>query len=471
MIPVVWSMITVSFSVLPVLCLIPVRSIPRDATNSLSIAMLGCIGALGGCLLPYLLSALNPVGVSNLRSVADDRCLDLRTIAIGDHVTTSKKKQESVILWQGKDASKTMRGSADIVYIRILAALAAAAILAAYVFNYVLLGRASSARSYTWLGIQVAILVFRYVLWAFRPLVFHFRVPSLLYMVSGSVANPLPADEPAERLLPDALPRLPRMVVEYAVASAGSKLLNEFGSVSRLKLKNFLHLADVVPADILSCQYYDVFSDSSNVKIVRLAWSFVEEMYAGLGIILGPNPWALGGLYLGAVLENNEFKGLTTVHPVSVLSEMRQRSAAPATTARSVWDDDIEKDSPDTSPPTPELLREHSSGGITYSGFILDNLALGSIVQHYAPISTEFRSFHDKFRANVAACRASAVSNGPSHVELHAAHEKWGGHSRNTRTEPDLASALGAIHEIVQDAQDRRDHSQCEDLCHIHTFF
>ena len=40
----------------------------------------------------------------------------------------------------------------------------------------------------------------------------------------------------------------------------------------------------------------------ATVSIIRLPWSFVEELYLANGLILGSNPWALGGLYLGAVI-------------------------------------------------------------------------------------------------------------------------------------------------------------------------
>lgn len=461
-------------AVLPVLCLVPIHTLPHDPVDILSIVMLGCIGAVAGCMLPYLLERWNPIGVSHLQHTADERCIDLRTVTSGDHVMTSNKRKESVVLWQEENIPTVgIQGSADFILVRILAGLAAGAILAGYVFNYVLLGRAPPGLSYGWLGIEVAIMVIRYVLWAFRPPVFHSRVPSLLYLVSGSITAPLSVEQPEKRLQPHALPTLPRMVVEFAVASAGSKLFNDFGSVSRLKLKNFLYLADAVPADILSCEYYDDLPASSDVKIIRLAWSFVEEMYAGLGLILGANPWALGGLYLGAVFENDAFKGLTTIHPVSALSNVKTRSNPTALASPTSKGTDIEKGGPSRSSSNghiPNIPNELSSGGITYSGFVIDNLALGSVVQYHAPISAEFRGYHDKFRANVAACRAAAESNGPFHVELHASREKWGGHSRNTRTEPDLPSAFAAVHEIVQDAQDRTDHSECSRFCHIHTF-
>ncbi|KAJ7796333.1 hypothetical protein B0H14DRAFT_2295293, partial [Mycena olivaceomarginata] len=78
-------------------------------------------------------------------------------------------------------------------------------------------------------------------------------------------------------------------------------------------------LAGVVPTDIILAEYTLVGSHyvpaGALIEVIRLPWSFVEELYLGQGIILGNSPWALGGMYLGAVICDGTFLGLTTLHP------------------------------------------------------------------------------------------------------------------------------------------------------------
>ncbi|EIN12057.1 hypothetical protein PUNSTDRAFT_132187 [Punctularia strigosozonata HHB-11173 SS5] len=112
---------------------------------------------------------------------------------------------------------------------------------------------------------------------------------------------------------------LPKEAVHFGVASGRSKLLNVGATNVRLKLTALDKLSEIAPADIIAAPYCDVREAVEHMRappslsVIRLPWSFVET-YVAQGLILGSNSWALGGLYLAAIVSVSRFWGLTMVH-------------------------------------------------------------------------------------------------------------------------------------------------------------
>ncbi|KAJ7192642.1 hypothetical protein GGX14DRAFT_406170 [Mycena pura] len=414
--PLSWCLITIAIAVLPTLVMIT----SERHINQLEALALGAQAAtalLAGALAPLLLHHLNSFGLAPLTAIRTDRYDQAGLIREGDHVITSSKRNVRHIVWQAP-STKVPRMSGDLWSIRLLCAINAGTILGAYLLNYILLGSASSARQYLWLGAQVFILAGRYILWARRPVWFSQRPPCLFYIVCGSLGPQL-SPECHDRIPTSTKsPTLSQEVVEFACASTCSKQSNRAFAPGRVKRNILLKLVNVAPTDIIYAEYTAVGSHfapapkGSVIEILRLPWAFVEELYIAQGVILGSNPWALGGLYLGVVLQDGQFMGLTTLHPFAAHAGQCTR---------------IEFE--------PSLLE-----------------------------------WHRKFRHNVEECRRSAKSNGPSHIEIRAS--SFGPVSQLRveikRTQPDMD--LEFVKAAVENAC-VKSHGHCGPrLCEVDTF-
>ncbi|KZT27886.1 hypothetical protein NEOLEDRAFT_67503 [Neolentinus lepideus HHB14362 ss-1] len=452
-------LLTVAINCCPTLLLR--TSIAGSTPENIGLAMSVTSALLGGCILPILLQRLNSLGVTYIPDLTS-RENPLRILETGDTVMTSKGRQ-CRIMWQSRDSSAPLR-SADLWYIRVLSAITTAVTLVAYVTNYLLLGAAGRWRSYTWLGSQVVVLVVRYVLWAYRPHVLGIRRPTMLYAVCGSLAPAMPVkvdydDEPPQYL--------PKEIVYFAVASAKSKLLNSHGVERHIKLANLDVLSEVAPRDLLQpacrrgfCSMDEILPEvRRRLQIVKLPWSVVEELYAAQGLILGANPWVLGGISLAAVVDPfakgeqqaGNFLGLTTIHsckPTNMdgVYEFDRQTAGAAAIGDIV--------------------------GITYDNYgVTGTIELGSVARKLLRPHHLVDS-HDKFRENVATCRETARANGPAHCEVHA-QEYGDGTSpvveHNLKTEPSLEDALRYGRDVIYHTL-RKDHLQCTEVCKIFGF-
>jgi hypothetical protein len=404
------------------------------------------------CGLSPVIQARNDVGVNHLRDVSvEERFKDVLALRTGDTVITTKGQHPSaMILWQ--EDLVAVR-SADRVDIRIMSAAAALALLAGYVINYLVLGSANSPRAYVWLGVQVAILFLRYCLWATKPQLLHQREQCVLYFTAGSLVDPIDPDHPDK----DLGATLSRDVVHFAVASAGSKVLNDGGHVLNLNIDVLNLLSDSAPRDILLANYcnLDQLLNSEKervIRAIRLPWSFMEELYAAQGLILGKNPWALGGLYLSAVFDispigTHTFLGLTTVHP-----------------RRNKTNEALSQDG--LSPGAPPNVV-----GFTYECYGITGSLVDGTVSMKAGGVNGYADWHTKFRENVATCRSSAVSNGPGHCEVHVRYlgEESRKGSRMTRVDPSMKDVLTSARDIVNHEKEK-DHSVCQNDCKIFGF-
>lgn len=438
-----WILFTAAVTACPILVL------RIDHGNFLSNLALGVLvgSAVMSCAVALALQNLNAVGTTHLRDNTMDRFKHGSVLQDGDTVITSKQSSSNTILWQNTYAP---RRSADSLFIRIFAGLSAMATLVGYIVNYLVLGAAQSPRAYVWLGVQVFILILRYCLWATRPGFLSQRDRCVLFFITGSL---VPAINPMDPDVTHDL-KITRDVVHFAVASAGSKVLNGGGTVSRLNLTALDLLADSAPRDILRaryCNFDELYSskETRTFRVIRLPWSVMEEMYAAQGVILGKNPWALGGLYLGAVFEVHPqsftFEGLTTIHPRTTKggnTTVSLESKEPANIVGATFD----------------------NFGMT--GTLSDGIIVGKLMANEG-----FEEWHTKFRENVATCRASAVSNGPSHCEVHVRYHGQGetGKKRMARMDASIKDVLAFGREVVSKEQDK-DHSRCNNFCAIFGF-
>lgn len=447
-----WMLVTISMCALPSLILRGSLAHSAGFLADFTPITLVLVGGIVGTLLPLWLFPVEPVGVNHLGKNTDKRYTLENLVREGDTVITSSQSSRSVILWQGQRGVSSMKRPADSVAVRCLAALSATILLAAYFCNYVLLGHAQSSSAYLWLLIQVAILIFRFGLWAARPIFRVERSPTVVFLVTGAITTTLSSTFPTS---PSPL-KLPHLVVRFAIASAGSKIQNNNEIVTKIHYPALIRLAGKAPADILSAPYFNfsrVNSDIANFKVVRLPWSFIEELYAAQGLILprASNPWSLGGLCLGAVFERDDFAGLTTMHP--------SRSTCATITATASGIDG------------PRCPLSHDIG-ITREGFISTCVVAGDIVGTAVAVEVDLLKYHDDYRNKIARVRELAVSNGGNHVEVHAvrleSHDDRVWH--RTRTRASVNEFFKCAR--VAAAKDRaKDHSQCPPThCPIHTF-
>lgn len=404
------------------------------------------------CGLSLVIQARNDVGVNHLRDVSvEQRFKDVSALRTGDTVVTVKGQHPSaMILWQ--EDLVAIR-SADRLDIRIMSAAAALALLAGYIVNYLVLGSTNSPRAYIWLGVQIAILFLRYCLWATRPQLLHQRQECVLYFTVGSLVDPIDLDHPDK----DSGATLSRDVVHFAVASAGSKVLNDGGDVLKLNLDVLDLLSHSAPRDILLANYCDLDQlvnpeKERVIRAIRLPWSVMEELYAAQGLILGKNPWALGGLYLSAVFDispkgTHTFLGLTTIHP--------RRNK----TNEALSQDGLSRLAP------PDVV------GFTYECYgITGSLVDGTVSLKVGDVNG-YADWHTKFRENVATCRSSAVSNGPGHCEVHVRYlgEESRKGKRMTRIDPSMRDVFTSARDIVNHEKEK-DHSVCQNDCIIFGF-
>lgn len=438
--------------IIPCLPLIVLRqSVAGDTLDEMTLGTAIGSALVSGCILPILLQALNPVGAAHLRDLNPSHFASV--LQDGDTVITSK--MSSTIYWQASP-DELPRRSADLPAIRLLAALAACASVTAYILNYLELGRVKPWRAYVWLGLQSAILALRFILWAIRPRVLVNRSKSVLFFVTGSLFPPLEAEAKTSSCT------LSRDIVRYAVASASSKILNAGGGVGNIRLDALDHLSHIAPADILLADYCDfdeLVKEGGETKAIRLPWSWMEEIYAAQGLILGNNPWALGGLYLAAVVHRTpkspwQFKGLTTVHPSGADADRTHGEDALSRLAE-------EKD------PTVRNIK-----GITVDNYgVKDSLVIGDITQTKMPLNHNLMEWHNEFRENVRECRLAAVSNGPTHLEMHARNFGEGelGTKRMWKTVPTKEGVL-KLGSSIAEKERRKDHSKCKEFCTIFGF-
>ncbi|KAJ7192644.1 hypothetical protein GGX14DRAFT_406172 [Mycena pura] len=441
--PISWCLIMIAIAVLPTLILIPSER-HLNQREALTLGTQAATALLAGALAPLLLHRLNSFGLAPLTAIGTDRYDRAGLIREGDHVITSSKRNTP--------STTVPRMSGDLWSIRLLCAINAGTILGAYLLNYILLGSASSARQYLWLGAQVSILAGRYILWARRPVWFPQRPPCLFYIVCGSLGPQL-SPECHDRIHTSTKsPTLNQEVVEFACASTCSKQSNRAFAPGRVKRNILLKLVNVVPTDIIYAEYTAVGSHfapapkGSVIEILRLPWAFVEELYIAQGVILGSNPWALGGLYLGVVLQDGQFMGLTTLHPFAAHVGVC------------------------TKPKCTAAHNRYQKHTITMDGYLVSGDVHGEVLHPFHKVEPSLVDWHRKFRSNVDECRQSAKSNGPSHIEIRAS--SFGPVSRLrveiNRTQPGMD--LKFIEAAVENAC-VKSHDECGPwLCEVDTF-
>ncbi|EIN12869.1 hypothetical protein PUNSTDRAFT_60596 [Punctularia strigosozonata HHB-11173 SS5] len=463
----------------PLAALRPPGQTPTTWTVTVALAALAATLA---SLLPVLLQRHNSVGVAPLHILhATNRFSHGAEQAAIHDLDTVSTTGTSNIRWQSASCRPWLR-SGDTWTIRATALLTTAAIVAFYILNYLVLGSSTTQQSYTWLGIQVFLLAARYVLWSYRGRIVSRHLPSVLFLVAGSLVDPLPLAginqyEPSPMPSPSSVqslsfpspsPRLlSRDVVHFATASARSKIFNVGASTTRLRLSALDKLSAVAPADLIAAPYCEMrdciqrVRSPGSLRAIRLPWSFVEEVYAAQGLVLGSNPWALGGLYLAAVVSEDRFWGLTTVHPRAHADGAHGEDSYKSQTAR---------------PPQAEPSRSASGSaeeGVTRCGCVIDSLEDGGTTGDFAEVDEVFERWHRKFWDKVSRCRRSARENGPTHCEVHVYQMGSGdaniGRKHMTRTEETLAEGLQVVHDIVQ-REGRKDHSRCSRHCTIHGF-
>jgi len=401
---------------------------------------------VAGCLLPLLIQTINPVGVTHLRNLQIPNRFKHGVLQDGDTVITST--MSSTIFWQNPNEVLLPR-SGDHTPVRLLAGFAACSTIAAYLLNYVELGRVQKWKAYSWLGIQIAILAFRFVLWALPLRVLASRPKTVLFLVTGSLVQPLDLHTEVSSS------RLHRDVVHFSVSSAVSKLLNGGGSIGKLKLDALDLLSGIAPADILLakyCEFDELTKMGGEFKAIRLPWSWVEEIYAAQGVILGYNPWALGGLYLAAIVQDNTFQGLTTIHPIEAGA-----NRAHGEDTRAIYS---QKD-----PSLKDIV------GITANNYGISGSLVIGVIGNKMLKDHDLMDWHAEFRENVHDCRSSAVSNGPPHYELHMRNFGAGtlGAKSASKTAPDIDSVLGQALRIGLKEKEK-DHAQCSEFCTIFGF-
>ncbi|KAF7336524.1 hypothetical protein MSAN_02284400 [Mycena sanguinolenta] len=440
--PAVWTIITVVFSTFPALLLIPSLQ-NMDPIHICLCSLQILTGLFAGSLTPLLLHRSNSYGLPALVDINPLRATKNELIRDGDHVVTTAYSNRSHIIWQ-TPLSAGAPSSGDLWYVRLMCLLDAGIILGAYLLNYIALGTATTIRQYLWLTTQLIILMLRFVLWARRPVWYPHRPPCLLAVACGSL-GPALAATPVETGS-----KLGHAVVEFAIASALSRQTNRGAFVGQLNRGALLQLIGA-PADIIHANYTkigDHFQPTLKEKIVvvRLSWSFVEQLYIGQGVILGNNPWAIGGMCLGAVLSGGCFLGLTTVHPYpSHLAKCQRKRCRLNLDAR-------------------------KTNVITQDGYLVSNDVFGEVIQPLHPVDIEFLDRHAKFRANIRNCRATSKSNGPSHVEIRVCSfgpvvER---RTQITITEPNLN--LDFVRSAVADASGKS-HENCGPwVCGIEAF-
>ncbi|TFK84068.1 hypothetical protein K466DRAFT_527917 [Polyporus arcularius HHB13444] len=415
--------------------------------------------AIAGCVLPLVLVLYTTAPFCRLKDNLR-RTFPSSIIHPNDTVMTATLKGPCVILWQDPRETPHLRPGdlapnrrpGDLKRVRVLAALSSVGVLAYYILNYVTLSSASTVQSYVWLALEIVIMGARFVLWSSPPRVLgeSQRHMTVLYVITGSLACALPSS--GDDHSPGTTMTGP--VVNAATALAGSLLDNIHGSTTLLHQPTLLLLAEAgAPADILRAQYVDVaalYHDRPTLKLIRLPWSFMEQLYTLEGLILGKNPWSYGGLYLAACLVDCRFVGLTTVFALNK-PEVAARYLATVQKEDSAFSLGIK------------------AAGITRELCLVDDLVNGRILGTAMPVAGEdYEKWHVQFRKNVAECREDAVSNGPEVVEVHTRHGAPAsmGFKHVTRTENSMQDAFAFVQSAI-DGEKSKDHRHCDGYCVI----
>jgi hypothetical protein len=439
-----------AIAILPTLILMPnLREL--STIQKITVAVQVATAGSAGSLTPILLHRLNSVGLPHLTQLSPDRYMFAGLIKQGDHVVTSLPAGVYHIIWQTSPTEMAPR-SGDYGALRILCSLNAIAILAAYLSNYIVLGAASGVRQYIWLGVEVFILTAQYILWSLRPVWLPHRPPCLLYIRCGSVGTPIQL-QCTERISgTGSHPLIDPVVLEFAVASTCSKQSNlGFPPYNKVERPILFKLAGVAPADIILAEYTLVGSHyvpaaGALIEVIRLPWSFVEELYLGQGIILGNNPWALGGMYLGAVICDGTFLGLTTLHPFAA-------HIAQCNLKKCIAEHD--------------QYHQHT---VTMDGYLVSHDHYGHVLRPLHRVDDVLLDWHQKFRDNVEKYRRSAKANGPSHIEIRASSFAPVLRLRTNITRTQETMDLAFVKSTVKHAQEKR-HSECYPwLCELETF-
>ncbi|KAJ6563913.1 hypothetical protein B0H19DRAFT_942600 [Mycena capillaripes] len=447
--PGLWMIFTAVITTLPTLILVPLGS--PAPIHILILGLQLTTGFVVGPVLPFLMHRLNSNGVANLTLLDSIRSERAGIIRPGDHIVTSMKTGVCHLIWQST-ASEAAPRSGDSWIVRCLAAFNVSVILGAYLTNYIALGDADFLRQYAWLGCQIVILAVRFILWAHRPVWSPRRPPCLLYMVTGSLGKQLPADPPHTRISNTSKETLDEPVIEFAVASASSKQCNQAFRPARVRRDALLNLVDA-PADIIHAEYASIpesgtSKDCEAVFIVRLSWTFVEELYMAQGVILGNNPWALGGLYLGAILSDGRFVGLTTLHEFSAhVSECQDEQCIS------------------------EIHPHRATTTITFDGYLVSDKTYGQVLGPFqASLEPSLLEWHHKFRNNVDLCRRTSRANGPSHVEIHASTFGPIPNLRTNIIRTEQSIDLGFVKDAVEHAR-TKSHESCDEwVCEVDRF-
>jgi hypothetical protein len=436
--------VTVIITCLPLLVLRQSRA--GDMLDNVTLGMVVGSTLFAGCLLPVLIQSINPVGVTHLRNLQIPGRFKHGVLQDGDTVITSIAMASSTIFWQDPD-EVILPQSGDRILVRFFAGLAACTCVAAYILNYLQLGRVQKWKAYSWLGIQLTILTARFVLWVIP---FHSNRPmTVLFFITGSLAEPLDPNST------EVSSRLRRDIVHFAVASAASKVLNVGGNIGKLELNALDLLSCIAPADILLakfCELDELKQKSGELQAIRLPWSWVEEIYAAQGLILGRNPWALGGLYLAAIVQNNVFQGLTTIHPIDAGADRAHGEDTLTIYSR-------------RDPSLKDIV------GITVNNYGVKGSLIIGVIGNQMPKDHDLMDWHAEFRQNVHNCRSSASSNGPPHHELHVRNFGVGtlGTKRISKTVPTIDGVLEEGLRIGIKEKEK-DHSQCSEFCTIFGF-
>jgi hypothetical protein len=463
---------SIMISIAPLMALIPSRS--QRFRWYITVAASAII-ALLGTVLPILIDFLTDAGVAALRDTPFDRLPD-KVMSTSDTVIADSNDNAdhmTIVHWQTGFGKPWMRAG-DLLALRVMSAVTLGAIIVYYVFNYMLLSLSSSRQGYIWLGVQVFILAVRYVMWSVRPQLISYSRESVFYLVVGAlVINPLApgaaidqqsaTGSKAEETIPNALSL---DLVAFATASAQSKVINGGAPPTRVKLSALGRLAGAAPPDILRAPYcHDIAkaAQGSQYRAIRLPWSFVEELYVAQGLILGDNPWNIGGLFLAAVFSGDQFRGLTTIHPLSIQNDQSHGEDTVA------W-----FGSPRTGVFRSSKVVQPRHWGVTQEGYMVSDLVDGTIDgQLDKPLEEKFQRWHADFRDNVQRCRDAAVSNGPPHCEMHVWQmgdgENNQGHKHMKKRVESLREALEITKGVVKKERSK-DHARCRDHCTVPEF-
>ncbi|KAF8187631.1 hypothetical protein K438DRAFT_2150708 [Mycena galopus ATCC 62051] len=421
----------VAFSVittLPTLIIVP----PRDPTP-IHMVLLGLqpvIGLLVGAVLPLMMYGWNSNGVVNLTSFDPVRFKRPGLIRPGDHVVACRKAGVCHLIWQSPE-SEAARCIGDWWIVRFLAALNAAMILAAYIANYIALGDVDFVHHYAWLGCQIATLTVQFVLWSQGPVWSSYRPPCLLYLVVRSLGRQLPV-HPPQRISPRSEERLDETVVEFAVATTSSQKCNKSFRPARITRAALMKLIDA-PADIIHTEYASVGE-----------WFDLK----GQGVTLDNNPWALGGLYLGAILANGKFVGLITLDEFSAhVSECRKKRCIST------------------------IHPHHQTSTITFDGYLYSDKIYGKVFGPFQlALEPSLLEWHHKFRNNEEVCHKTSKVNGPSYLEVHASTFGPIPHLRTDITRMEYSLDLGFVKDTVQHAKTKPNETCDEWVCELDRF-